>query len=163
MTSLNTYTYDDVEAAVCIMEALDNENIPLFTEHQESVGISQLRYDIITDCAKKLSDAYTRIATTDEWDVVPCFDMELVPAIMEFIGETEKTVFLTQETWDAALRRLLWISNFEEEMVRHYGCTIDDLGLGLDQLYAVYNDMKYAAAVAEYAEKYDLKKHELMP
>ena len=162
MPSLNTYTYDDVEAAVCIMEALDEENIPLFTEHQESVGISQHRYDIITDCAKKLSDAYTRIATTDVWDVVPCFDLELVPAIMQFIGETEK-VFLTQETWDAALLRLLWLSNFEEEMVRHYGCTIEDLGLVVDLLYAAYKEMNYASAVSLYAEKHQLEKYGLTP
>jgi len=155
MTS-NAFSYDDVEAAVCIMDVLDNYELPLFTEHKAKVGIAQLRYDIINDCAKKLTRAYSRIADPEQWDDIPPFDLEVVPEVIASIAGTEDSVFITQEKWDTALKRYLWLRNFEHEMVKQFSLTIDDMGAEPDDLFCVYGDQEVAEAAQEYGIKYDL-------
>ncbi|EIF42871.1 hypothetical protein DOK_11841 [gamma proteobacterium BDW918] len=154
--TLCTYSFDEVESAVCIMDALDNENFPVFTQHQQEVGIAQLRYDIINDCARKLSTAYARIADPAKWDDIPPFDLELVPHVIAYLGETEDTVFITQDRWDTAITRYLWLRNFEYQLVKQFALTVEDSGADPDDLFRVYGAQEPAQAAEEFGAKYDL-------
>ncbi|POP51550.1 hypothetical protein [Zhongshania marina] len=151
-----TFTYDDVETAVCMMTALDDENYPLFTEHQHRVGIGQLRFDIINDCAKKLAIAYAEIIGNGSWETELCFDVEIIPALMQHLGESQDTIFLPQSVWNDAMRRIMWFAGFEAEMIKTYQLTLEDIGATEDALYSNYGASGCAEAVAEYGEKYDL-------
>lgn len=150
------FTYDDVETALCMMTALNDDSYPLFTEHQHRVGLGQLRFDIITDCAKKLAIAYAEVVGKGNWETSLCFDLHIVPALMRHVGECQDTIFLPQSVWNDAMSRIMWLEGFEAEMIKTYHLTLDDIGASEDALYKSYGASECVDAVVEYGNKYDL-------
>lgn len=94
-----THSYNEVDCALCILmwfidAEMDTDNFG---------GLCQLRETIIEDWSVSLESAYRKAVElcggTDSF--ASCFDLELVPAVMESIVREDGSIpLLPQADWD---------------------------------------------------------------
>ena len=108
----NTYTYAEVETALCLIEAI-LDDVPRFIKNYlAGHGIAQLRQDLITDCSPKLEAAYqsARNIVGEHGD---CFDLEIVPAVLNEVLSVAGSHKADSDIWNRSTLKILWLSEFD--------------------------------------------------
>lgn len=117
------YTYSEVDAAVCITEAIYDEKYIEIEIYRLSHGVAALRHDIITDCAPKLELAYQgSLVLVGETGL--CFDLDIVPAVLKEVLNVAKSHLATSDVWNKAALKVLWLLEFDNYIQKQYSRSI---------------------------------------
>lgn len=114
-----SYSYAEADAAVCLTEAINDEEYDDIESYKLNHGIAALRHDIITDCAPKLEAAY-QAAISKIGEHGHCFDLEIVPSILKDVFYVEKTHLASLEVWNKSALKTLWLLEFNSYMESEY-------------------------------------------
>ncbi len=149
-----SYSFAEVEAAVCLSEATYEEDIPEIQEYLSNHGISAFRQDLITDCAPKLEAAYQK-AVSFLGEHGQCFDLELVPRILREVIRVSTTQITEQRIWDEATVKVIWILEFNDALQLHIKTSIEDEVPDEHEFYLLYSEhgmVDVKTAVENYAK-----------
>lgn len=114
-----SYSYAEVDAAVCLTEAIYDEKYDEIESYKLNHGIAELRHDIITDCAPKLEAAY-QAAISKIGEHGHCFDLEIVPSILKDVLYVEKSHLASLDVWNKSALKTLWLLEFYSYMKSEY-------------------------------------------
>ncbi len=103
---MSDYNFVDADTALLIMEELtsiilrENGEDSVFVKRREESGIQEERNSILTHAAPALNAAYDQ----NEGLSNCCFDMEIVPTVLERIALNEKGLASNAAVWNDAYR-----------------------------------------------------------
>ena len=122
-----TYTYAEAETALCLIEAILDDEPQLIKNYRAGHGIAQLRQDLITDCSPKLEAAYQSarniVGEHDE-----CFDFEIVPAVLNEVLSVAGSHKVDSDIWNRSTLKVIWLSEFDNYLGRELklGISVND-------------------------------------
>lgn len=119
-----TYNFAEVEAAVCLHEAIVNEKFYGIESYLLNNGSAKLRYDLIVDCAPKLEAAYQKaVAFLGEHG--QCFELDIVPRILRKVIHVSLSHIAPPAVWDEAAVKAIWISEFDDVLQAQYKTSVE--------------------------------------
>ncbi len=122
-----TYTYAEAETALCLIEAILDDEPQLIKNYRAGHGIAQLRQDLITDCSPKLEAAY-QSARNIVGEHGECFDFEIVPAVLNEVLSVAASHLADSDIWNRSTLKILWLSGFDNYLGRELkpGISVND-------------------------------------
>ena len=122
-----TYTYAEAETALCLIEAILDDEPQLIKNYRAGHGIAQLRQDLITDCSPKLEAAY-QSARNIVGEHGECFDFEIVPAVLNEVLSVAASHLADSDIWNRSTLKVLWLSEFDNYLGRELkpGISVND-------------------------------------
>lgn len=118
-----TYTYSEAETAMCLMEAILDDEPSFIQNYRAGHGVAQLRQDFISDCGPKLEAAY-QSARNVVGEHGECFDFEIVPAVLNEVLRVARTHITTSDIWNRATLKILWLSEFDNYLEREFKLSV---------------------------------------
>ena len=118
-----TYTYAVAETAMCLIEAILDDEPRFIQNYRAGHGIAQLRQDLITDCSPKLEVAY-QLAKNIVGDHGDCFDFEIVPAVLNEVLSVAGSHLADSDIWNRSTLKVLWLSEFDNYLGREFKLSI---------------------------------------